>query len=203
MRCVACAASHALRRVRCSCTVFIRVLANVCTHASALVRCSVRSPTLFAISGQWQMVHLYGAHYTYNATSRALIFARDQGKVVDEATLRALIRYNDFEHDPLAIQGCLDNKPSGSNAIAERGDLTPKSYKCIPDVSFQDEAALDAKYTSASRMLSGNLVSVMQAGPTYYQQPVFSWSNTSLTGIAHVGQPDTWNFPWIEVDWQL
>ena len=43
-----------------------------------------------------------GSFYTYGNTSRHNIFARDAPGVVDEAGVARIIRYNDFEHDPLS-----------------------------------------------------------------------------------------------------
>ena len=81
-------------------------------------------PLLFELSNQSALVAAYGQHFTYANTSRARIFRRDQvrevgeqggsrlallrrtlpfmvlllqGTVVNETTLRRLMRYNDFE----------------------------------------------------------------------------------------------------------
>jgi len=161
----------------------------------------IADPFLFALTGQWAAVAEYGAHFMYNETSRALIFARNASDVVDEASLRALIRYNNFLVDPLSVQGCADGVPSGSNAIAERGDLTSPDADCIPDVSFQDEGAIDAKYTTAAMVASRSLASMAQSGPTYDQVPAFNWANTTLTGLSHIGQPTVWAFPWVPMAW--
>ena len=91
--------------------------------------------------------------------------------------------------------------PSASNAIAERGDLTSPTARCIPATQFQNECATDAKYTNAA--LIARLASWAQAGPTYDTQPPFDWRTTPLVAafnVSHVGQPDRWAFPWVLMD---
>ena len=50
--------------------------------------------------------------------------------MTDEAALQRIIRYNDFEHDPLSRQGCRDNPPfAPTNAPADRSDLADVSQR--------------------------------------------------------------------------
>lgn len=57
--------------------------------------------------------------FTHDKTSRALIFKRDQGKVVDINSLMTLMRSNNFMNDPYSRCDC--NPPySAVNAIAAR-----------------------------------------------------------------------------------
>lgn len=163
----------------------------------------IADPALFALAGQWSLVEKYGPHFSYNETSRARIFAARQDSVVDEASLQALIRYNDFENDPLGVQGCANGVASGSNAISERGDLTPQGAQCVPGVGFQDEAGIDAKYTTSARVQQGRLSSMVQSGPTHDTQPPFVWSASPLAWLPHEGMPDVWNFTWVEVAWDV
>jgi hypothetical protein len=161
----------------------------------------IANPFLFEITNQTAMERIYGDHYSYEKTSRAQIFRRDHANVVDEASLRRIIRYNDFQKDPLSIQGCEDNVPSGSNAISERGDLTDPNAVCGPGVAFQDEMGIDAKYSSAMRAKTQPLSAMAQSGPTHDMQPAFSWLNTTLNTfeISHLGHPETFNFDWVEM----
>jgi len=163
----------------------------------------VADPGLFVISGQPAMVARYGPLYTYNATARALIFARNQSRVVDEPSLRALMRYNNFQADPLAVQGCNPGVPSAMNAISARGDLVDPIGGCVPLVGFRPEEGTDTKYTSAAMMASGNLSSWAQSGPTYDQQPPFRWSTGPFSYMSHIGMPDVYTFPWMRYDWSL
>lgn len=95
-------------------------------------------PELFTLTNQTALVLEYGPHFSYNGTSRAVIFRREQAGVVDEASLAKLMRYNEFQTDPEGPQGCT-NGASASNAIAERGDLTPANAGCLPGIGQHDE----------------------------------------------------------------
>ena len=39
------------------------------------------------------------------------------------------------------------------------------------------------------------------SGPTYYQQPVFEFSTSGFHAVPHVGLPDRWDFPWVDVQY--
>lgn len=67
----------------------------------------------------------YGPWFSWNNTARANIFRRDAPNVVDQAGFQRLIRYNDFQNDPLSTQACEGRNPpsSAENAIAARDDL--------------------------------------------------------------------------------
>jgi hypothetical protein len=66
----------------------------------------------------------------------------------------AILRYNDFKHDPDSRQGCGANPPyNAQEAIASRGDLNPSSGEwIIPWFGLDDTIGIDAKYTSTSMM---------------------------------------------------
>ncbi len=192
---------------------------------------------------------------------RAQIFARNASDVVDLASFQRLMRYNNFEADPLAAANCTGASATPSSAIATRSDLMPPNAVCANPAEEQaDNVGIDSKVgawgvcrsyplsiagavwgagrgvfalrspldvscvccallappvaavcgrrrrlcalqvTSYSLHAAG-MVSLAQSGPTYDQQPVFAFSNTTLTGIAHLGMPDAWHFPWVAVSW--
>jgi len=159
-------------------------------------------PKIFNLSGQPALVKKYGDHYSWEKTARAEIFRRLVPTVVDSTSYQRAMRYNDFENDPVGRQGCT-NAPSASNAIAERGDLTDKDAGCISDIQLQDEAQTDVKYTSVSSMQRGVMSAVAQSGPTYDLQHPFRWSLSPFAHIRHVGQPDLWHFPWVNISWNF
>ncbi|RYG56039.1 hypothetical protein EON66_03850 [archaeon] len=166
--------------------------------------CSAYFPFIFNITGGVALVQQFGPWFSWANTSRANIFRRDHVKVTDDASFKRLIRYNDFESDPLSTQGCTQPPSSAENAIACRDDLNPiNGTYSISALGHRDHVAIDAKYTSYARMANGGLTAATQAGPTYDQQPVFSFSNTTpdLASLPHYGLPDTWKFPWMEVTW--
>jgi hypothetical protein len=153
-------------------------------------------PLIYNISNQWALYDEYGDHYSWNMTARAQIFRRNQTMVVDENSYRKLMRYNDFESDPISIQGC-NYGASGSNAISERGDLTSFRSDCINSLQPQNEGGIDLKYTNSKGMTSSTLSVTTQSGPTYDQQMPFVWSTSPLSFVPHDGMPDKWQFPYI------
>lgn len=135
---------------------------------------------LFWLAGYGEAVAQYGpAMNDYDTCVRAQIFRRDQGLVTDLPSFQHLLRYNDFEQDPIS-QG------NPVYAIAARGDLDPDSPGCF--------GAMDAKVSSYTLWLQGQLV-YAQSGPTL-QQPVFEFNATEASCGAHVGLPDVYNFGW-------
>lgn len=161
-----------------------------------------------------------GAWCTYNFTARAEIFARDHAKVVDGASMERLMRYNDFQHDPLAKIGCGSNPPfSAENGISARDDLNPAGgVYPISALGQRDHAGIDAKVTSwammwgkqarggaAAAATAGGATALTvraQSGPTYDQQPVFVYSASPYANTtSHVGMPDVWQFPWVTIEW--
>jgi hypothetical protein len=69
-----------------------------------------------------------------------------------------------------------------------------------PYLGQADNVGIDTKITS-SALFSDGMAWRAISGPSYDQQPVFAFSNTTLVNISHVGMPDVWNFPWITVTW--
>lgn len=170
------------------------------------------SQFVFNISGDLAAETAGGDWFSYDRTARAQIFRRNHTDVVDEATFRALMRYNAFQTDPIATQGCGSNPPSSAeNAVAARDDLNPPGgVYPISALGHRDHAGIDAKYTTwamtmgAASPLTGQatppLSTGAQSGPTYDQQPVFTFSGSDF-GLQHVGMPDAWNFPWVTITW--
>ena len=172
-------------------------------------------PFLFNISGQQALVDEYGgptgpgAFFTFANTSRARIFARDAPGVVDDATYRKVIRYNDAPHDPLSTLGCGTTPPySFTNAIADRSDLNDRRGDYVIDeLGHGDSGGIDAKYTRATWMRAadlgaGALPLAAISGPTNDAAscPTFAWANAPVR-VDHVGLPDVFNFPWVRQPW--
>jgi hypothetical protein len=70
------------------------------------------------------MVEKFGDFYSYENAPRNKIFARDQGKVEDLDSMMKLMRYNDYQNDPLSRCNCTPPY-SAENAISARCDLNP------------------------------------------------------------------------------
>lgn len=151
----------------------------------------------------------YGDHFSWELYARAQIFRRDQWKVVDSASYQTMLRYNDYTQDPISTQACTKGS-SASNAISERGDLTPVdgSSQCCAacGLTRQDEGGIDCKYTSSSMMTASTFASTIQSGPTTSggQLPPFQWSTSPFDQtVNHAGQPDLFDFPWVTVSYSV
>lgn len=138
---------------------------------------------LFVLSGYAEAVQTQGPEMNdYQTCVRAEIFRRDQSSVKDLASFQHLIRYNDFEQDPISQGNPL-------YAIASRVDLDPEEPECF--------GALDAKVSSYSLWKQGQIV-VTQSGPTQ-QQPIFEFNNTLAPNCGrHDGLPQVYKFGWME-----
>ncbi len=135
---------------------------------------------LFWLAGYGEAVAQFGPEMNdYETCVRAQIFRRDQGLVSDLSSFQHLLRYNDYEQDPIS-QG------NPVYAIAARGDLDPNTPGCF--------GALDAKVSSFSLWKSGQIV-LAQSGPTM-QQPIFEFAETAAPCGPHVGLPEVYNFNW-------
>ncbi|XP_071504037.1 putative phospholipase B-like 2 [Diadema antillarum] len=141
----------------------------------------------------------YGDWFSYNKTARANIFRRNQTQVTDLDSMIKLMRYNNFEHDPLSACDC--NPPySAENAIAARSDLNPKNGKYpFSALGHRLHGATDMKVTTSSMVKELSMVAV--CGPTTDQQPPFQWSKSDFNQTLHLGQPDLFDFKPITVKW--
>jgi hypothetical protein len=124
--------------------------------------------------------------YCHNSASRAQIFAKRHTAVGTVDDLVYLLQYNDWEHDPLSFG-------NPCKAIACRGDLQPSVLLRHPS------GGLDGKVSSVSLAAKSinNPTVKARIGPTSDDQPVFCWSQLQKSYV-HVGQPDCWNFNWVE-----
>jgi len=141
-------------------------------------------PIIYNLSGFGAYEEQFGAYFTYDGNPRALIFKRDQGTVDSMDSMKFMIRYNDWQYDPLS-QG------NAGNAVASRFDLVvgnPPSY-----LTKGPYGAIDAKITSAKDI--HQLKSTGISGPTFYEQPSFQWSS-EWSSVPHIGMPYNFNFDW-------
>ena len=112
----------------------------------------------------------YGDFFSYNQTARARIFARDHVKVHNVSTMYSLMRYNDFQHDPLSRCPTCTPQPNAKYAIASRADLNDPAGKYpVPWTGYGLSGAYDAKITSFG--LSQKLAMVAVSGPTDINVP--------------------------------
>lgn len=109
--------------------------------------------------------------------------------------MQYMMRYNDFKHDPLSACEC--NPPYTSQyTISSRSDLNDiNGTYPFPALAFRNHMGTDAKITSY-KMMQDKFASLIISGPTYQNQPVFSFSTSLLTDLDHEDMPDTYDFPW-------
>jgi len=131
---------------------------------------------IYDLSGYPEMVKKMGTCMSYQLAPRARIFRRDNDKVVDIDSFKALLRYNDYKNDPYS-----EENPMW--AICSRGDLVksaPGAFGCY-----------DTKVTDYTRVYS--MIADAINGPTTSSGlPPFSWNQFPTQ--LHAGEPNLYNF---------
>eukprot|EP00929_Paragymnodinium_shiwhaense_P052943 TRINITY_DN26506_c0_g1_i1.p1 TRINITY_DN26506_c0_g1~~TRINITY_DN26506_c0_g1_i1.p1 ORF type:complete len:574 (+),score=131.43 TRINITY_DN26506_c0_g1_i1:76-1797(+) len=120
----------------------------------------------------------------HHTAPRANIFRERQHAVANLEDFQRLLRYNNWEHDPLSLG-------DACNAISSRCDLNPASSS-----SWQLDGGIDAK--AASVDMGKALMFAAQNGPTTYQQPAFRWADVPFEKQPlRRGQPEAFDFQWV------
>jgi len=133
-------------------------------------------PFIYNISGYPAQYALHGDAYSYSACPRANIFRRDAGKVVTYQDMQNIMRYNEYQTDPLSLG-------DPCNGISARCDLNTTS--AFPFGGF------DCKVSSS--VLIRNMTTTALSGPTTLTQKPFSWTGP-FSNVPHYGQPTEFNF---------
>eukprot|EP01121_Diplochlamys_sp_Union-15-3_P017329 TRINITY_DN607_c0_g1_i1.p1 TRINITY_DN607_c0_g1~~TRINITY_DN607_c0_g1_i1.p1 ORF type:complete len:533 (-),score=75.69 TRINITY_DN607_c0_g1_i1:57-1655(-) len=142
---------------------------------------------VYTMSGFDEMVAKYGDWFTYELHPRAKIFRRDHYKVVNTESMKAMMRYNDWEEDPFSLG-------NAGNAISSRFDLVTNNNSSNPFLLKACFGGIDSKITS-NQMIQ-DVICAGSCGPTHDDQTPFRWSTSSWPNTPHFGQPDTFDFPW-------
>ncbi|KAI8474290.1 MAG: phospholipase B-like protein [Monoraphidium minutum] len=116
----------------------------------------------------------------YQTAPRANIFRRDQSGASDLASFKAIMRYNNWQSDPLS-----GGAPFAS--VCGRGDLAPEGAEFGPVL----KGCYDSKVTSYAQAL--RLEAEVVNGPTAQGQPPFEWSGR-WANVEHRGMPDRFDF---------
>lgn len=156
-------------------------------------------PTIFNLSGGPAAVAQYGEWFSYDGSPRAKIFKRDFSKVVSMETMMKLMRYNDFQHDPLSKCAC--SPPySGENGISARSDLNPANGTYpFGALGHRSHGGTDMKLTNMTMIKDLQFIAI--GGPTHDQQPPFQWSKSDFgPKTPHQGHPDIFKFDPIMFD---
>jgi len=136
-------------------------------------------PFIYNISGYASQKALYGSLYSYSDCPRANIFRRDQGKVNTLQDMQNIMRYNEYQTDPLSLG-------DSCNGVSARCDLNTTSVMAF--------GGFDCK-VSSTELIKDMLTSAL-SGPTTLTQPPFSWTGPFAT-IPHLGQPTLFNFSFV------
>lgn len=151
----------------------------------------------------------YGTLFSYSENYRAEIFRRNESQVVSVETMKDIMRYNNYLHDPFSIvPNCSTCTPAYSPylSIACRADLVPRNANYSDMAQFIgqfDEAAIDAKIISASMMRQAQVTPWIVSSPTYgglSQIPPFRFSTSLYNQSRHQGIPDLMGFDWMQSD---
>ena len=154
-----------------------------------------------------------GSIFCQTNYSRAEIFKRNATSIETIAHLQKMMRYNDWQNDPLStIPNCPGCNPANNAqlTISNRADLVPleANFAELYDnkyginnpafLSAGNFGGIDAKMIAFSENTDANkVVAHVQSGPTHDQQPVFSWSTTKVAGARPRGAKDTFDFGWV------
>ncbi|KAJ8251612.1 hypothetical protein GJAV_G00223210 [Gymnothorax javanicus] len=134
---------------------------------------------IYSLSGYPGMQKEHGDEFSYDLCPRAKIFRRDQGSVTDLASLKRIMRYNNYTHDPYT-----EGHPC--KTICCRNDLAeekPRPGGCY-----------DTKVTDFN-MAKRFAAEAINGPTTQGGLPAFSWSKFNST--SHQGLPFTYNFTFL------
>jgi hypothetical protein len=172
---------------------------------------------IFQLSGTAYRQANFGSFFSYSKYARAEIFKRNQSMVTDLESMKRLMRYNDFQNDPLSdIPNCTGTiynntcRPQRSAllTISARGDLDPiqNVSEMGPlaqfghGVGLQNMAGIDCKLATWKGLMKGGApIGWVVSGPSWDQQPKFVWSTAPSAlkeGLSWRGQPDQQAFLW-------
>jgi hypothetical protein len=139
--------------------------------------------------------------FSWSDCPRSKIFKRDHSKVVDIETLKTLMRYNDYTHEPFSRCNCTPPYTAEA-AVSARGDLNPANgtYPLV-GMGHVNHGALD--YKGTNYQLFKQLRFRALSSPAYENVPAFQWSKCDLAAtVKHVAHPDLWNFESIQTAWE-
>lgn len=134
---------------------------------------------IYEWSGYPRLVKKLGLDYSYDLAPRAKIFRRDHGKVTGMASMKHIMRYNNYKTDPYS-------KGDPCNTICCREDLN--------EANPSPGGCYDTKV--ADIFLASQYTAYAISGPTVEDNlPVFSWSQFNKT--LHKGMPEVYNFDFV------
>ena len=137
---------------------------------------------IYNVSGTARQAEIHGPTASYDLAPRARIFRRDANRANNLTMIQRLMRYNNFQNDPLE-----NDDPDW--AIMARGDL----YSGSKANEARAGGAVDTKVANLEMLKS--VYASIQLGPTHDQQPVFEW--TQFPNVSHIGLSPQYDFEWM------
>eukprot|EP01117_Protostelium_nocturnum_P000200 TRINITY_DN10274_c0_g1_i1.p1 TRINITY_DN10274_c0_g1~~TRINITY_DN10274_c0_g1_i1.p1 ORF type:complete len:528 (-),score=99.65 TRINITY_DN10274_c0_g1_i1:58-1641(-) len=143
-------------------------------------------PYIYNISGYPAQSQRNNAS-SYEWCPRAQIFRRDAPKVNNLNDFKKIMRYNNYQQDPFALN-------NSCNGISARCDLNVPF--CSSGLNPRLHGGLDSKISTQDTMkkMSAHIIS----GPTWDQQLPFAW-NQRYTNVSHLGHAKVYAFDFNEV----
>jgi len=120
--------------------------------------------------------------------ARAQIFRRDQGAVSTLQDMKTIMRYNQWQSDPLSLH-------DSCRGISARCDLNPP-WANSPLNYYSAFGATDAKITEAN--MSSQMETAAVSGPTWDSNCPFAWTK-QWSYIPHHRQPDVFDFHFVSM----
>jgi len=145
-------------------------------------------PFIYNISDYPAYFKKFGNDWSYAMCARAQIFRRDQSSVNTLQDMKRIMRYNQYQTDPLSLQ-------DACRQIAARCDLNPP-WANNPLNSYSAFGAIDAKITDDRLSPSRTVLAV--SGPTWDSQCPFAWTQ-QWSDVPHFGQPTIFNFDFVQM----
>jgi len=143
-------------------------------------------PFIYNISNYPTYYEKYGDSYSYAKCARAQIFKRDEASAITLEGIKKLMRYNQYQTDPLSLQ-------DACRGISARCDLnTPWTINSLNGLAAF--GAIDGKATDNT--LVNQLETTAVSGPSWDSQPPFAWTE-QWQSVPHRGQPRVFAFDWI------
>ncbi|KYQ96786.1 phospholipase B [Tieghemostelium lacteum] len=131
----------------------------------------------------------YGNWFSYVSSPRAEIFRRDAGNIHDFKDFKDMLRYNNWQQDPLSLG-------NAGNQISSRFDLVTEDDPTNPFLNPGAFGGIDSKVVNYFQV--DRLQVSAQSGPSHDSEKPFRWDVKEWEGITHAGQPDVWDFDWVD-----
>jgi len=144
-------------------------------------------PFIYNVSGYFPYYEEFGNSFSWSECARAQIFRRDVGGVQTIDDMKHIMRYNQYQTDPLSLQ-------DACKGISARCDLNPPWVNRSLNV-YDAFGATDAKITTNT--MAPSRVAVVVSGPTWDAQPPFAWTKQWTPTNVVPGQPTVFAFDWI------